>query len=63
MDTNFQYAIVPADRWSRLPGTTARGGNEPRPHLIPTTDWGRRRPALPPPVTVVTVPCSEALYL
>ena len=40
---NFQYKMVPAGCWSQLAGTTPRGGdNEPRPHLIPTTDDGRR---------------------
>jgi hypothetical protein len=39
---NFKYEIIPAGRWSRLEGTTAKGGdNEPRPHLVPITDRGR----------------------
>ncbi len=40
---HFQSEIVPGGRWSRLQGTTPRGGSdEPRPHLVPITDQGRR---------------------
>jgi hypothetical protein len=40
---HFRYEVMPAGRWSRLTGTTARGGsNEPRPHLIPTSDMARK---------------------
>jgi hypothetical protein len=40
---HFKYEIIPAGRWSRLEGTTAKGGdNEPRPHFVPTTDRGRQ---------------------
>jgi hypothetical protein len=43
MTKHFCFEIVPAGRWSRLKGTTAQGGsNEPRPHLIPETEDGRR---------------------
>ncbi len=41
--THFRYEIVPGGRWSRLQGTTAKGGdNDARPHLIPITEWGQR---------------------
>lgn len=40
---HFEYKIIPAGRWSRIKGTTARGGDaEPRPHLIPITEVGKR---------------------
>lgn len=44
---HFQYQIIPAGRWSRLEGTTARGGtDEPRPHLVPKTDMARKLVAI-----------------
>ena len=39
---HFRYAMVPAGHWSRLKGTTPKGGdNDARPHLIPITERGR----------------------
>ncbi len=39
---HFRYQMIPAGRWSRLIGTTPKGGdNDARPHLIPTTERGR----------------------
>ncbi len=43
MSIHFKYEMVSAGRWSRLEGTTPMGGSdEPRPHLVPVTDQGRR---------------------
>jgi hypothetical protein len=43
MTEHFRFEIIPAGRWSRLNGTTAQGGSdEPRPHLIPATEDGRK---------------------
>lgn len=42
MGVHFQYEMIPAGNWSRLTGTTPRGGDaEARPHLVPTTQHGR----------------------
>ncbi len=39
---HFRLETIPAGRWSRLEGTTPRGGDaEPRPHLVPKTDLAR----------------------
>lgn len=42
MNTHFQYEMIPAGRWSRIKGTTPRGGDEDRPHLVPITEMGER---------------------
>jgi len=45
--SHFKSEIIPAGRWSRLPGTSPGGdSDEPRPHLIPTTEEGRHLVAL-----------------
>jgi len=34
---DFEYRVIPDDNWRRLTGTTAKGTDGPRPHIVPTT--------------------------
>lgn len=35
---HFNLCVVPAGEWRRLRGTNAKGGEGPRPHLVPVSD-------------------------